>query len=1126
MALSNSSNNSNMNENNLYWGKQFHKAQCFMLFGLISILLFLSSFCCSFSSSYFALRNLDTKASIHQEFHSKISRISKYTNVHYGYAYEHFHSLFYHGINRKRHSLKARAVTSLSFTLSSIASQRGGKRKRMRPFYVSIHKINSKLRVTNNDCIEEYIEGDDYNGKDYFPSNASSQKSIPVPLPPKLHRDNERYVWAGNATSQKLFSNEKNTSQKYHRQLQSQDSPYNLLNPPIPIPDPYGWMRDYGDDSNNQQNDDKQGNFNSNNRKKQKLYSLLQEEQKYLKDVNAYFYGGESKFIHYQNKLYHEMKSHVQETDFTAPILSQNYYHQQKNYSYDHKDSNHYNQSWVYYTRHFQNQSHPIYCRAPAPSTILTYYNNYHHHTQSDTGVNYSVFDYHHYDEKSLEHEKYPLFPNEVQYLNVNELKSSFNSSYLAVGLVQPSPSHEFLAYSLDSTGNETCQLYIMDMATLDIVQKFEYEYEYAFHNNNNADIAMTNVTSITNITFSKDFQPNSQTEQKQIQYLRKPFEIDGLIVWGNDDSSLYYIKVNEVHRPYRVYRRTLDLNRSNTNMNMTQKEIEEELIYEETDPRYNIHIYKSQDGKYLFIDSASEEASEVMFVDLNDPYGEYVSHRIKNATNNDDCTYRKSTAETHSTNSRLSTCKTRKIQVQTIAKRRSKVLYDVEHFRNSWLITTNWNPNITQTEKYTNHTKFDCERNEKKKVANSTVSSLSSWNASAISDKESKSMKENSMPNMRLMISPDTPDCAHEWEDLVLVESPNCNNCNTSDCNYSRTYYIPNNEGRKTAKTSQIPESSSVLFDGKRGAKALNKVTPFENHIVCEGRQGGIPRIWIIGFDNLSGTNRKGDDDGINEKVEKMKQKKFLRNLPVANRLHQLTFPEPTYNALLNRGTNNIYYTNVVNVMYTSLVTPLETIAINMDSPEMIRMTLWRKRVPNYDKNLYESYRTFIPSRDGATQIPVSMVYRPDSIGFSMYNKSKFHNRDQANILSNENRKNKSEKKKYSMKRNLGTTKKDAFVHLVGYGSYGSTLEANFDAIRLPLLDRGFVYVLAHVRGGGEMGREWYEEPNGGKLLCKKNTFNDFVDVARWLVGKNRDEKSNSDVWITKPEKMSCEGR
>lgn len=86
-----------------------------------------------------------------------------------------------------------------------------------------------------------------------------------------------------------------------------------------------------------------------------------------------------------------------------------------------------------------------------------------------------------------------------------------------------------------------------------------------------------------------------------------------------------------------------------------------------------------------------------------------------------------------------------------------------------------------------------------------------------------------------------------------------------------------------------------------------------------------------------------------------------------------------------------------------------------------------------------------------------------------------------------------------------------------IGYGSYGHCVEASFSSTRLSLLDRGVVYVLAHIRGGGEMGRQWYEEPNGAKYLCKKNTFNDFVDVGKWLVNDRK---------LTTSEMMSCEGR
>ena len=98
--------------------------------------------------------------------------------------------------------------------------------------------------------------------------------------------------------------------------------------------------------------------------------------------------------------------------------------------------------------------------------------------------------------------------------------------------------------------------------------------------------------------------------------------------------------------------------------------------------------------------------------------------------------------------------------------------------------------------------------------------------------------------------------------------------------------------------------------------------------------------------------------------------------------------------------------------------------------------------------------------------------------------------------------------------------------THLYGYGSYGASIEASFRSTRLPLLKRGVVYVLAHVRGGGELGRPWYEEQ--GKYLGKKNTFNDFIDVARWFTDENASGNATDEFGrgITNPSKLSCEGR
>ena len=107
-----------------------------------------------------------------------------------------------------------------------------------------------------------------------------------------------------------------------------------------------------------------------------------------------------------------------------------------------------------------------------------------------------------------------------------------------------------------------------------------------------------------------------------------------------------------------------------------------------------------------------------------------------------------------------------------------------------------------------------------------------------------------------------------------------------------------------------------------------------------------------------------------------------------------------------------------------------------------------------------YISERIWAPSRDGKNSIPISLVYHKN-------------------------------------------TKKSAETPLLiyGYGSYGHTVDASFSNVRLSILDRGFVYAIAHIRGGEYLGREWYED---GKMLQKKNTFYDFIDAGKYLVAEN----------------------
>ena len=167
----------------------------------------------------------------------------------------------------------------------------------------------------------------------------------------------------------------------------------------------------------------------------------------------------------------------------------------------------------------------------------------------------------------------------------------------------------------------------------------------------------------------------------------------------------------------------------------------------------------------------------------------------------------------------------------------------------------------------------------------------------------------------------------------------------------------------------------------------------------------------------------------------------------------HEIDFGEPAYSASL--GVNAEMDTETLRFSFESMRTPDSVFDYNMSTR---KKTLLKeeKVLGGFDRNDYRTERLDATARDG-TKIPISLVY---------------HKR----------------------------VKQDgsAPLYLYGYGSYGSSMLAGFRSTMLSLVDRGFVYAIAHVRGGQEHGRHWYEE---GKLLKKKNTFTDFIDCAEYLV-------------------------
>ena len=172
-------------------------------------------------------------------------------------------------------------------------------------------------------------------------------------------------------------------------------------------------------------------------------------------------------------------------------------------------------------------------------------------------------------------------------------------------------------------------------------------------------------------------------------------------------------------------------------------------------------------------------------------------------------------------------------------------------------------------------------------------------------------------------------------------------------------------------------------------------------------------------------------------------------------NGVHYVSFPEPVYTFWPSRNPN--FHTNTLRFNYTSLVTPRSVFDYNMDAKTR-ELKKQDEVLGGYDPSLYESERFSARASDG-TMVPISLVYKKGMV------------KDGTNPL-----------------------------YLYGYGSYGATREPKFSSNRLSLLDRGFVCAIAHVRGGGEMGRHWYED---GKLLKKMNTFTDFIACAEHLTAE-----------------------
>ena len=278
----------------------------------------------------------------------------------------------------------------------------------------------------------------------------------------------------------------------------------------------------------------------------------------------------------------------------------------------------------------------------------------------------------------------------------------------------------------------------------------------------------------------------------------------------------------------------------------------------------------------------------------------------------------------------------------------------------------------------------------------------------------------------------------------------------------YGEHFYIQTNaDGAKNYKIMRTPIRQTEKPNWEevvphRVQVMIEGVTIFDKFFVIEEREGGLVKIHVKSWD--------GSTD------------------------YYLDFGEPTYTAGV--GANPNFEAVTLRYSYNSMTTPSSVFEFDM---EKRTKTLLKQQeiVGGYNPGEYVTERLMAPSHDGVL-VPISIVYKK--------------------VVKGETDEIVGGPSVHGSSTSTGSGTLNRPLVLYGYGSYGCSTDAYFSLARISLLDRGFIWAIAHIRGGEEMGRQWYDD---GKMLNKKNTFLDFIACAEYLINNG----------YTSPQKMFAMG-